>query len=90
MQAGVWCENFARGRVRGASRLTHGIGRSVISVAIRARCMMDGVNPNIKWCPDCGRYYNTTAAHECFGREINQNREKLERWLGTFTIKEDN
>lgn len=40
------------------------------------------------WCDECQRYYNPEAPHSCRDREIADNRVRLEKWLGTYTIKE--
>ena len=45
-------------------------------------------NKTVTWCPECKRYYNPTAEHSCVDVGINENRAKLEQWLGEFTIKE--
>lgn len=86
MQDGESCVSYTLGLVRSAPHLTRGIGLIVLCVASREVLML---GPNIEWCPDCGKYYNKTAPHDCRGMEIRLNREKLERWLGNYTIKEE-
>ena len=50
---------------------------------------MSNPNENIKWCHDCGRYYNPKSEHECVTKEIKANRESLETWLGRYKIREE-
>lgn len=89
MQAGESCVSYTNGLVQRAPWLTQSIGRLVLVVAAREVMMVFGSNPDVTWCDACGRYYNKNAPHDCRGMEIRLNREKLERWLGTFTIRED-
>lgn len=47
------------------------------------------LNPNIKWCDECKKYYNPEVPHECQDRELRKNREQLEDWLrGKYKVKE--
>lgn len=45
-------------------------------------------NRTVKWCTECHRYFNPEVPHDCVDKGVVQNRAKLEKWLGTYTIKE--
>lgn len=42
-----------------------------------------------EWCTECRRYFNPAEPHECRDIEITANRNRLEKWLGTFQVKEN-
>jgi hypothetical protein len=70
-----------------AESISKGIGRKVVETRIR---MYGSTVPDpIKWCSDCGRYYNSNSPHECNMRAIKENRESLERFLKHYKVIED-
>jgi len=61
-----------------------GIGRKVVE----ARVGMSHIQKpeDIKWCSECGRYYNPTSPHECNAKAVNENRDSLERFLKRYKV----
>lgn len=76
------------GTVPDVFRISRGIGRSVLLALIGVQ--MSNLTPenDALWCTECQRYYNPAAPHKCRDREIADNRAQLEKWLGTYNIKE--
>lgn len=75
------------GTVQDVFGLSRGIGRSVLLALIGVRMSNLTPDPTL-WCDECQRFYNPAAPHKCRDREIIDNRAQLEKWLGTYTIKE--
>lgn len=84
------CVKARPGIVLLAGHITRGIGRRAVIAIIGG--MMDDqphLSGSTRWCSNCEKYYNPNAPHECLVQSVNENRERLERWLGRFKVKED-
>ena len=89
MRVGVQLKHCPKpGTVPDVFGLSKGIGRTVLLVLIGVRLGNLTPENNALWCNECQRYYNPAAPHECRDREIAVNRAQLEKWLGTYTVKE--
>jgi hypothetical protein len=68
--------------------LCKGKGRQVVLAKVG---IMETKKPgeDIKWCAECGRYFDPKFPHECNASAILANRHSLERWLGRYKIKEE-
>jgi hypothetical protein len=68
--------------------LCKGKGRRVVLAKVG---IMEAKKPgeDIKWCEECGRYYDPKFEHECNMSKIKANRRDLERWLGRYKVKEE-
>jgi len=69
-------------------KVCKGIGRKVVEARIGMSSHLQKPD-DIKWCSECGRYYNPSSPHECNAKAINENRSSLEKFLKRYKVKEE-